>query len=167
MDQLRAQLWNHLDWLESRGLTGALSFAPVTAVIPQAHTEDTVAPPIAARWRLGFYSSSSLLPEEETMVIRIAMALGLQRDEFRIWADESLVRVPKELLSCPYLVALGPGSGQTLLKMGLHVSVNSLQMTQQGSPLLTIPHPRAMLQEPNLKSSAWAALQTLKISMLS
>lgn len=167
MDRLRAQLWNHLDWLESRGLTGALSFAPAMAITPQAPTEEAVASTSTTKWRLGFYSSSTLLPEEETMVIRIAMALGLQRDEFRIWADESLVRVPKELLSCPYVVALGPGSGQTLLKMGLHVSVNSLQITQQGSPLLTIPHPRAMLQEPSLKSSAWTALQNLKSSMLS
>ena len=81
------------------------------------------------------------------MVSKIALALGLPAEDFHIWADDSLVRIPPELLRCAYIVALGPGSGQTLLALGQSVSMNTIQKALQGAPLLTIPHPRAMLKE--------------------
>jgi uracil-DNA glycosylase len=43
--------------------------------------------------------------------------------------------------------------------------MNTIQKALQGAPLLTIPHPRAMLKEPALKGGAWAALQKLKAMM--
>jgi hypothetical protein len=183
MELLRAQLANYLDWLESRGLTGtvaaqtmAASSLPEPAPQPESPVPlivhgtggGTSAPttlPLES-WKVGFYSSSEMTEEEMTMVTRIALALGLPAEDFRIWADDSLVRVPADVLRSPYLVALGPGSGQTLLELGQAVAMNTLQKARQGSPLLTIPHPRAMLKDPNLKAGAWTALQKLKAQML-
>jgi hypothetical protein len=116
-------------------------------------------------WKVGFYSSSDLTEEEFIMVSKIALALGLPAADFKIWAEDSLVHVPLDLLRCSYIVALGPGSGQTLLALGQTVVMNDIQKALQGSPLLTIPHPRAMLREPPLKGGAWAALQKFKALM--
>jgi hypothetical protein len=113
-------------------------------------------------WKVGFYSSSDLTEEEFIMVSKIALALGLPAEDFKIWAEDSLVHVPLDLLRCAFIVALGPGSGQTLLALGQTVAMNSIQTALQGSPILTIPHPRAMLREPALKGGAWTALQKLK-----
>jgi hypothetical protein len=113
-------------------------------------------------WKVGFYSSSDLTEEEFIMVSKIALALGLPVEDFKIWAEDSLVHVPVDLLRCSYIVALGPGSGQTLLALGQTVAMNSIQKALQGAPILTIPHPRAMLREPALKSGAWTALQKFK-----
>ncbi len=230
MDQLRAQLGNYLEWLESRGLTGPVAFrtstdtpsvlsstedntsgveqphqqqadmerpasrapepAPVathhaavnvesdarsaenlrTVVAPQkalAEAPQPPAVPLVEReagmpWKVGFYSSSDLTEEEFIMVSRIALALGLPAEDFKIWAEDSLVHVPVELLRCTYIVALGPGSGQTLLALGQTVAMNTVQKALQGSPVLTIPHPRAMLKDPSLKGGAWNALQKFK-----
>lgn len=166
MDQLRAQLGNYLDWLESRGLTGTVVFrAPseeIAAPVIEAPPSDAIpAPPV----RLGFFSSSELTEDEFIMVSKIALALGLQPEDFQIWADDSLVRVPSEVWSCSFLVALGPGSGQTLLAPGQEVMMNALQKAREGAPLLTIPHPRAMTREPALKAGAWTALQKIKALM--
>jgi len=201
MDQLRAQLGNYLDWLESRGLTGTVAYnapidasvqptesppavvnplqlsdeeasqtveSPQQAVLAEPHTQaEAVAPQREAGmpWKVGFYSSSDLTEEEFIMVSKIALALGLPAEDFKIWAEDSLVRVPVDLLRCSYIVALGPGSGQTLLALGQTVAMNTIQKALQGSPLLTIPHPRAMLREPPLKGGAWTALQKFKALM--
>lgn len=100
------------------------------------------------------------------MVSKIALALGLPAEDFKIWAEDSLVHVPVDLLRCSYIVALGPGSGQTLLALGQTVAMNTIQKALQGAPLLMIPHPRAMLKEPGLKGGAWTALQKLKALMV-
>ncbi|HYX39418.1 MAG TPA: hypothetical protein VE954_40475 [Oligoflexus sp.] len=227
MDQLRAQIGNYLDWLESRGLTGTVvcrapadmseqtggkeseaTQAPAepnrprpphriddeikadarsAAALRSAATGHVQDPPRTAAqvgidsspsageaapqreaglpWKVGFYSSSDLTEEEFIMVSKIALALGLPAEDFKIWAEDSLVRVPVDLLRCAYIVALGPGSGQTLLALGQSVSMNTIQTALQGSPLLTIPHPRAMLREPLLKGGAWTALQKLRSIM--
>ncbi|WP_141736586.1 hypothetical protein [Oligoflexus tunisiensis] len=175
MDSLRAQLGVYLDWLDSRGLTGTVAFrAPVdapsepdeTETAPQAVVPESPEPGAAtetqAGWKVGFYSSSDLTEQEFIMVSKIALALGLPVEDFKIWADDSLVRVPVDLLHCSYIVALGPGSGQTLLALGQTVAMNTIQKALQGAPLLTIPHPRAMLREPALKAGAWTALQKFK-----
>ncbi len=161
MDQSRAQLWNYLDWLESRGLTGTLPFA---AAPDEKLTTIPPVTPNQSKWRLGFYSATQLRDDETIMVTRIAAALGLGPSDFCIWAEESVVRVPQEMFLCPILVALGASSGQTLLASGQAIAMNVLQASARGALLLTIPHPRAMLQDPSLKSSAWAALQNLKAS---
>jgi len=161
MEQFRAQLWNYLDWLESRGLTGTLVFAPATVVTVPASFPVSLA---QSKWRLGFYSATQLRDDETVMVTRIAAALGLAPSDFYIWAEESLVRVPQDMFLCPILVALGASSGQTLLASGQTVAMNVVQASARGALLLTISHPRAMLQDPSLKSSAWAALQNLKAS---
>jgi hypothetical protein len=193
MDQLRAQLGNYLEWLENRGLTGPMAFrAPgelpnhiepqhddteeptVPAATPQPVIEDiqpVTEPPAPQRetvmsWKVGFYSSSDLTEEEFIMVSKIALALGLPAEDFKIWAEDSLVHVPVDLLRCSYIVALGPGSGQTLLALGQTVAMNTIQKALQGAPLLTIPHPRAMLKEPALKGGAWTALQKLKTMII-
>lgn len=234
MDQLRAQLGNYLEWLESRGLTGTVAFRAPTDAPPQPGLSETqdlplakpeqqqadmeksnaiparapevpnivphrvaeeieadarsaaalrsaaVSAPSAAApaiesnaaqresvtvWKVGFYSSSDLTEEEFIMVSKIALALGLPVEDFKIWAEDSLVHVPVDLLRCSYIVALGPGSGQTLLALGQTVAMNSIQKALQGAPLLTIPHPRAMLREPTLKGGAWTALQKFKALM--
>jgi hypothetical protein len=241
MDQLRAQLGNYLEWLESRGLTGSVAFrvpesmpvkpeaaaveAPAAlphesqqsdaklqnteparpslalasrpaqgvgeeiqadlrsatalrsttgsspasrqadAPIPAAPVvEESQAPQSECGkvWKVGFYSSSDLTEQEFIMVSKIALALGLPVEDFKIWAEDSLVHVPVDLLRCSYIVAMGPGSGQTLLAMGQTVAMNTIQKALQGAPLLTIPHPRAMLKEPSLKAGAWTALQKFK-----
>lgn len=201
MDQLRAQLGNYLEWLESRGLTGPMAFrapdelpnhnepqhddtgvsvapsapvapaasaAPVATSAPAPSVAESPAPQREAGmpWKVGFYSSSDLTEEEFIMVSKIALALGLPAEDFKIWAEDSLVHVPVDLLRCSYIVALGPGSGQTLLALGQTVAMNTIQKALQGGPLLTIPHPRAMLKEPALKGGAWTALQKLKAMML-
>ncbi|HET9238787.1 MAG TPA: hypothetical protein VFO10_16125 [Oligoflexus sp.] len=206
MDQLRAQLGNYLEWLESRGLTGPMAFrapdelpnhnepqhgdtdvpvAPVAPAASAAPVASASAAPVATSapapsvaeapapqreagmpWKVGFYSSSDLTEEEFIMVSKIALALGLPAEDFKIWAEDSLVHVPVDLLRCSYIVALGPGSGQTLLALGQTVAMNTIQKALQGAPLLTIPHPRAMLKEPALKGGAWTALQKLKAMML-
>jgi hypothetical protein len=193
MDQLRAQLGNYLEWLESRGLTGPMAYrAPGELPNPiESQHDDTVesaapaAPPQPASedfqpanespapqreagmsWKVGFYSSSDLTEEEFIMVSKIALAMGLPAEDFKIWAEDSLVHVPVDLLRCSYIVALGPGSGQTLLALGQTVAMNTIQKALQGAPLLTIPHPRAMLKEPALKGGAWTALQKLKTMMI-
>jgi hypothetical protein len=246
MDQLRAQLGNYLEWLESRGLTGTVTFrmpenvptepgseaVAAPAVVPSHEPQQTdarapkaelvQAPPVmaprpaedmsrdlqadlrsaaalrstpgpgpaarqseapkseipaaqepkapqrenAAAWKVGFYSSSDLTEQEFIMVSKIALALGLPAEDFKIWAEDSLVHVPLDLLRCSYIVALGPGSGQTLLALGQTVVMNTIQKALQGSPLLTIPHPRAMLREPPLKAGAWTALQKFKALMV-
>ena len=208
MDQLRAQLGNYLEWLESRGLSGPMAFrapgdGPNPVELQHDDTERSAAPaatpqrveepqsdarsaaalrsvaapaasPVEAQapqreagmpWKVGFYSSSDLTEEEFIMVSKIALALGLPAEDFKIWAEDSLVHVPVDLLRCSYIVALGPGSGQTLLALGQTVAMNTIQKALQGAPLLTIPHPRAMLKEPTLKSGAWTALQKLKAMM--
>jgi hypothetical protein len=184
MDPLRAQLGNYLDWLESRGLTGTVAFRAPVEVPAEPEIRETVKAPEPApsaalqdvvpespapetvNWKVGFYSSSDLTEQEFIMVSKIALALGLPVEDFKIWADDSLVRVPEDLLRCSYIVALGPGSGQTLLALGQTVAMNTIQKALQGSPLLTIPHPRAMLREPALKGGAWTALQKFKGLML-
>jgi hypothetical protein len=193
MDQLRAQLGNYLEWLESRGLTGPMAFrapgelpnliepqhddteeSPAPVATPQPVSEDiqpVTEPPALQReagmsWKVGFYSSSDLTEEEFIMVSKIALALGLPAEDFKIWAEDSLVHVPVDLLRCSYIVALGPGSGQTLLALGQTVAMNTIQKALQGAPLLTIPHPRAMLKEPALKGGAWTALQKLKTKII-
>ncbi len=212
MDQLRAQLGNYLEWLESRGLTGPVAFRSPTdmpavpsgtednasgveqlhqqqadmekpasrvpepepvathhaadgvksVVVPQAAALPAAEREAGMPWKVGFYSSSDLTEEEFIMVSRIALALGLPAEDFKIWAEDSLVHVPVELLRCSYIVALGPGSGQTLLALGQTVAMNTVQKALQGSPVLTIPHPRAMLKDPSLKGGAWNALQKFK-----
>jgi hypothetical protein len=193
MDQLRAQLGNYLEWLESRGLTGPMAFrtpseapnhhepqhddtdksaAPAATPQPVSEELQPATEPAAPQreasmsWKVGFYSSSDLTEEEFIMVSKIALALGLPAEDFKIWAEDSLVHVPVDLLRCSYIVALGPGSGQTLLALGQTVAMNTIQKALQGAPLLTIPHPRAMLREPTLKAGAWSALQKFKAIML-
>lgn len=151
---------NQTDARSAATLRSVAAPAPPAAE-PQAPQREAGMP-----WKVGFYSSSDLTEEEFIMVSKIALALGLPAEDFKIWAEDSLVHVPVDLLRCSYIVALGPGSGQTLLALGQTVAMNTIQNALQGAPLLTIPHPRAMLKEPTLKGGAWTALQKLKSMML-
>jgi hypothetical protein len=134
MDDTQQQLWTYLNWLQDCGQVFSVprdSLPEAGVVLRKDETPQKV-------WDLAFISPERLNADEETMVKRIAAALGFAEDSFTIvskWIDGA------------QLVAVFLGDGP-----------------EDGRNSLAIPHPGAMLRDPSLKRQAWDRLQGIKRS---
>lgn len=167
--RLQAQVWNHIDWLESRGLTAYFPRDPTHPVDLSVSLPDPshiLAKPETSsprNWRLGFYTESELHSTEHEMLLRIIHALGFDAENVLIGSKSPIAR--ELFLHCRYIVVLGPAGFQTLVPDKSSLSSLQLHAIDHSRQLLIIPHPNAMLRDPSLKITAWAALQKLKLAL--
>ncbi len=137
------KLHNYLSWLKDRGqvfptvslnLTEDASGNPNATPPPETKAESLQKTSI----RLLFVYKDALEEAESQMLARIVQALGLSFEDFAACGLDSALKYD------PFrTVSLG---------------ANLVQI----KPDLTIPHPRDMIADPQLKVSAWQDLQKLK-----
>lgn len=166
INRLRAQLWNQLDWMSSRGISG--SFPKLNKLFadgnidyqdPDLSSGDPIGAQTRQKFALGFFAGQALLAKEQDMLNRIIKALGFELNSVLVSSNN--VEAKDIFRRCRYVVALGVKSGQLLLPL----DANPMQSAQLSRQLVTIPHPGAMLLEPSLKIAAWATLQQLKLAL--
>jgi hypothetical protein len=178
------QLINYLLWMKERGQTvlvpseapiplDSAELAPVVSAISAAKVPAPVeeqskdvqpsvtegktaqaevkAPLEKAHYKVLFISLSPLNAAEHEMVSRIGAALKLETSEFVIAAGEAAQKIFAE------------ADATAVVLMG--EDAYSLVQARMHQTLLVISHPGAMLSEPQLKVTAWNALQKLKATL--
>ncbi len=158
----------YFSWLEDRGLSSlppsinrneSRSIASGSILqVEAARPADPPTPPY-------LILSDRLNEAEVDMSKRIANALAWQPGDYKIIAADPLSDAEKDILAGSEVVlALGPGGARHLGSLGLsQVRLHELLPgNKSGSYLLLIPHPGAMLAQPQLKLKAWEAIQDLK-----
>ncbi len=160
---LDPKIANYLFWLEDRGLTYK-SRAQSTHLTPEMATSiPQLVPPETCRLVIVVDELSN--PVEKDMVTRIAGALGLDLQSFQIVDQGTAFDLAVSRFR--HLLALGPGGAMMLAKAGLHdIALNELRRLPPDGHVLLIPHPRAMLAQPQLKVSAWQALQRFRETLV-
>ncbi|MBC7660141.1 MAG: hypothetical protein H7249_10565 [Chitinophagaceae bacterium] len=140
------QVLNYLLWMKERGQHFLIPNAPPLAPEP---APAALAPPIV-QVKVLFLSLTPLADAEHEMVTRIGTALSLRLDDFAIVSGDKA------------RADLGDQPQAHVVVMG-----DDAKYLIDGTPniALMIPHPRAMLREPNLKVSAWTTLQKLKSTL--
>ncbi len=137
------KILNYLSWLKDRGQVFT-TFAPSPLLANSEkpiETEVTVEQTPLVEVRLLFVTKDSLKEDESQMLHRIAQALGLGNTDYCVCHSEEW-----QNFSAFRTVALGA----TLINR---------------KPDLTIPHPKDMIADPQLKVSAWQDLQKLKAEL--
>ncbi|MBC7531245.1 MAG: hypothetical protein H7318_06675 [Oligoflexus sp.] len=151
---IEQQVMNYLLWLKDRGQGYFVASEVTTSVATPPEADNSI--PVDALHlasplpfvKVLFVSQHELAASEHEMVSRIAMALNLQTDDFAIaFAGEAQAMADAQGL-CSFVFMGENAEGLVSIKEG-----------QTG---LYIPHPGAMLKEPQLKVSAWNTLQKLK-----
>jgi hypothetical protein len=136
---------NYLYWLRDRGqihpsIPSALTKdMPLQSELPQAKASKSHLP--TERVKVLFLTSDTLLSAEEEMVHRIALALKLSLEHFKVVKEGSAHHYYSN-----FVVAMG--------------TTKPLDASS-----ISIPHPRDMLADPQLKILAWDRLQRLKIAL--
>lgn len=136
-------------------------FPPAAPLASQAAEAPSTTPPAPApiaevireraQYKVLFISLSPLSDAEQDMVSRIGAALKLEASEFAIAAAENAQKIFAE--SDAKAVVLMGEDAYPLVQARIHQT------------LLVISHPGAMLSEPQLKVTAWNALQKLKATL--
>ncbi|RYZ50255.1 MAG: hypothetical protein EOP07_23225 [Proteobacteria bacterium] len=166
------QLINYLLWMKERGQTVLVPSSAPGPVDSPERVPDIVAPPVEsvqeevaaptpapiptlpadrAQYKVLFISLAPLSNSEHEMVSRIGAALKLEPSEFAIAAGEPAQKLFAEA-DAKAVVLMGEDA-YPLVQARIHQT------------LLVISHPGAMLIDPQLKVTAWNALQKLKATL--
>lgn len=102
------------------------------------------------------------------MVRRIMSALNLGPQSYFLLQSDSLTADQIKIIEqVKFVLALGAAGARHLADCGAQdLKLNEIRTwSAKNSTLLLIPHPDAMLAQPQLKVKAWEALQILKNSL--
>lgn len=137
------QILNYLYWLKERGQVhlGGVPMPVGSNCPPTISTTLRPQPDVSISVRLLFISQDVLLDSESAMVERIAAALGLKLDDFRIITTKDFLQ-----FSAGFIVTMG-------------------ELADHPVSELAIPHPSEMIRDPQLKVSAWDRLLKLKAKL--